>query len=359
MLQFADDDKVQTDRGNLRGAMISERKFLSGFKRLAKTDAAAKFRHLMVSQFGDRGALWQCFDRGRQRFGLGYLLRDNEEQPGHFPASSRAAVSILTSEDQRGLLLLSPAQHAKEELFLHTALAVARLFEASAEYSADGFVAAVEAAMDEKKQPPPFPYEKQIGLMGELVVLEKDLFTIFSKGDAISYWQGPFAKAKDFVVPSCCIEVKATKVVEDRFFWVSNDDQFLVQEKRPMFLRVLTFREVAEDGDTVATAVERIRRGLSSHVDGAFVRAVKKAGYDPDKRRRYKTLHRFLRDEDYYFRVDNTFPSLQVGNLKKALGIDFLAKIHYAIGVDSLRKHFRSDRAAYIRTLKLGRSQRE
>jgi hypothetical protein len=51
--------------------------------------------------------------------------------------------------------------------------------------------------------------EQQKGLIGELLVLEKDLLPVLSPAEAIAGWRGPLGAAKDFLIGKVAIESKA------------------------------------------------------------------------------------------------------------------------------------------------------
>ena len=337
--------------------MISERPFTKGFKGLEQAVDADCFGGQRIQGLGDSPILWQCFEPARRRFGIAIRIPQGEAAPDHLPPDTdKAIVTIIESKDDGSLLLFAQGVHCKEKTFIALARLVANHYEAERDYSAAGFLAAVEEYMHAAKAPPPFPYEKQAGLMGELFVLENDLMRVYSRRAAIAYWLGPFGNAKDFVLPCCCIEVKATKASEEHSFWVSNDDQFLVPEDRPMFLRFITFNENQSDSETVADVVQRIRGTLATEpgLDDQFVKAVKKAGYNPKHRKRYKKLARFTRAGDFYFRVDRLFPQLQLAQIQRALSVEFLAAIKYSIAVGALRKDFEVQRPPYMAVLASG-----
>lgn len=322
--------------------MTSEMQFVRGFKRLMADDDAETFREFRIRELDSIPGLVQCYNAGLRRVGIGLRIPPGEVPPDVLPPdSNKAIVSVAEIESKGALMILTRPDRCAEATFLGIARGIANHFSKKGDHTSAGFIAAIEEWIPESKQPPPFTYKKQAGLMGELFVLEHDLLPHFSKRQSVAWWKGPTGNAKDFVLPSCCIEVKATKANDDHSFWVSNEDQFLVPETRPMFLRFISFSEDQSNSETVAQAIERVRNQLVSEsaVERDFMRLVKKAGYNPRHRRKYE-LARFTRVADFCFEVTEVFPRLLLENVQKALKAQFLAGIKYAISVDSLRKEF-------------------
>ncbi len=332
--------------------VIAEKAFAAGYRRIVDPTVGKRCGRLLVVAIPGTGGLFQAYDQARRREGLAIRIPADERLPRELPRSDKVAMRTEPDENQSSVfLVLERTPTCKESTFFTTAYLVARTFQEADDFTAQGFFSAAEEWMHGKRRPPSITYEKQAGLMGELHVIERDLLPFYPETSTISFWKGPFASAKDFVLPTCCIEVKATKASEDWSFWVSNDDQFLKPETTPMFLRFITFREHPTASETVAEAVERLSDRFSRFpaARDAFIRAVKKAGYNPNHRLRYRKLARFALDEDLCFRVDALFPRLSLQSMQTALNVKFVGAIKYSIRIGALFDlKLKEDRQRYL-----------
>ncbi|MGH8255151.1 MAG: PD-(D/E)XK motif protein [Steroidobacteraceae bacterium] len=103
------------------------------------------------------------------------------------------------------------------------------------------------------------------GLIGELVILERDVMSVHRATDAVMAWNGPFGSAQDFTLPTGQrIEVKAIRS-DSASCQINGLDQ-LDSATDPLTLTVVRLDETgvhAEGAMTASTLVERLRDRLA------------------------------------------------------------------------------------------------
>ncbi len=105
--------------------------------------------------------------------------------------------------------------------------------------------------------------DEQMGLIGELVVMERYLLTSLGPSNALAAWRGPLGGAKDFVVGRIAIESKVRATSDRAQVFVSSEFQLDDSDVAALFLHVsvLDPAPAADDqGFTVTDVALRLRK---------------------------------------------------------------------------------------------------
>ena len=88
--------------------------------------------------------------------------------------------------------------------------------------------------------------EEQKGLMGELLFLERVLLDRFGAGPSVDAWKGPLGAAKDFLLGTVAVEIKACRNSNGPVVSISSEHQLDETDLTALFLGVVDVR----GGDT-------------------------------------------------------------------------------------------------------------
>ena len=90
--------------------------------------------------------------------------------------------------------------------------------------------------------------EEQMGLMGELLVLERVLLPVLGPPGAVMAWTGPFDSPKDFEIGPVHLESKARRSGAAPTVSISSEDQLDASASDALFLHVLELSQSARGG---------------------------------------------------------------------------------------------------------------
>jgi len=128
--------------------------------------------------------------------------------------------------------------------------------------------------------------EREIGLYGELLVLER-LLSRVSPETALAAWLGPGAAEHDFALPIGDLEVKTTGS-ENRIHWISGLDQLSPSPGRSLFLLSLQITLAgAGPGRSLERLIEEIRVALGNS-RSKFDDNLRGSGWRDDHGRRWQ-----------------------------------------------------------------------
>lgn len=160
--------------------------------------------------------------------------------------------------------------------------------------------------------------EAELGLHGELVVLDSLLQSGVTPSMAVHGWYGPLDGIQDFQFSAGAIEVKST--ANDGIFPanVSSLEQLDDSLVSALFLAGVRFR-LDSAGENLPGRVDRIRQLLrpdqSAH--SAFDTRLLHAGYFPGLSNHYPRT--FLHEGTRFLRVGEGFPKITHGNVHRAI----------------------------------------
>lgn len=107
--------------------------------------------------------------------------------------------------------------------------------------------------------------EEQIGLLGELIVLERYLFPSLSLTQSVASWLGPLGAPQDFVAGRTAIESKARGGTDANEVRINSEYQLDDSNLDRLFLHLCVFESQTRseaDGFSVADVASRIRTRL-------------------------------------------------------------------------------------------------
>ena len=144
----------------------------------------------------------------------------------------------------------------------------------------DAFASTINLFDSLLRRDPTLTVEREIGLLGELLVL-RALCNEIGVADAVASWRGPAAEEHDFSIYSLDLEVKTTRA-ERRAHWIESLTQLVPTSNRPLWMvsHQLT-RGGPQNGQTLREFVEELRQtiGESGQVRDLFERRLAAAGW--------------------------------------------------------------------------------
>ena len=157
--------------------------------------------------------------------------------------------------------------------------------------------------------------EDEVGLVGELTVLEKMLEVGMAPEAAIRAWSGPLDGLRDFELGFGAIEVKTTVATAGLVAKIGSLEQLDDTNCKPIFLGAVKYA-LTESGQTLPEKISAIRARLESDpiTLSEFDDRVLAAGYTPAHSPQYH--RRFSLREIAMLEVGENFPRLMHGNVK-------------------------------------------
>lgn len=170
--------------------------------------------------------------------------------------------------------------------------------------------------------------EAEIGLFGELTVLERSLDLGAEPRVMIDAWQGPLGGVQDFIPGTGAIEVKATLAARGFPASIPSLEQLDDSIRQPLYLAAMKFT-IDPTGATLPEKAKAVRGKIEGHggaLDSFDVRLLQ-AGLVPAALHRY--TRRFLCKSTAILAVAANFPRLTRGHVHPAIG-----RARYEIDLD-------------------------
>ena len=160
----------------------------------------------------------------------------------------------------------------------------------------------------------PLSPEREVGLVGELTMLEKMLDIGINPEVAVSAWSGPFDGLRDFELGFGAIEVKTTMATAGFIVKIAGLEQLDDTHCNPIFIGAVRYA-LTESGQTISEKINKISALLAfdTMTLSGFNDRVLAAGYIPAHASRYH--RRFSLREIVVLEVDKNFPRLIHGNV--------------------------------------------
>jgi hypothetical protein len=234
--------------------------------------------------------------------GLGFhVTRVNYGQDGlvwlaltRSPNGNLELFSAMVSDVLRAILATGTGDHSRE---LHAFLGRIRAWQ---EFMRKGAV--------------PLSAENEVGLVGELTVLEKMLDIGIAPETAIKAWSGPLDGLRDFELGFGAIEVKTTVASAGLVAKIGSLEQLDDTNCKPIFLGAVKYA-LTESGQTLPEKLSAIRAQLESDpiTLSEFEDRVLAAGYMPAHAPQYH--RRFSLRDIAILEIGENFPRLMHGNV--------------------------------------------
>lgn len=234
--------------------------------------------------------------------GLGFhVTRVNSDQDGlvwlaltRSPNGNLELFSAMVSDVLRAILATGTGDHSRE---LRAFLGRIRAWQ---EFMRKGAV--------------PLSAENEVGLVGELTVLEKMLDIGIAPETAIKAWSGPLDGLRDFELGFGAIEVKTTVASAGFVAKIGSLEQLDDTNCKPIFLGAVKYA-LTESGQTLPEKLSAIRAKLESDpiTLSDFEDRVLAAGYMPAHSPQYH--RRFSLRDIAILEIGENFPRLMHGNV--------------------------------------------
>jgi hypothetical protein len=173
--------------------------------------------------------------------------------------------------------------------------------------------------------------DKEVGLFGELLVLES-LIRRIGAGPAVQSWQGPLNEEHDFVFDAVHLEVKTT-AGEQRRHMLHGFTQLIPLRGVPLALvSVQLTRSNAEGGRTLAQLVTMLRTQAGGYRPGVDD-ALEASGWSDDDVDLYATYWT-KRSEVRAYSVDDRFPAITRDRLSQVVpNLAVVSDLSYRVDV--------------------------
>ncbi len=229
--------------------------------------------------------------------------------------------------------------------FYHFAMAVAERMVVEKKSATDAVGIELQCFTDLLEEKMLLGLERQIGLAGELLFLERLLER--GGGGVIDSWIGPAGEPHDFRIGSNEFEVKTT-VRPHRVHTIHGIEQLAPSQGCTLSLiSVMLGPAGASDGFSLSEKVEQLSAKLSAAGAGLmqFTKALKAAGFHAEDASQY--TRRFARRRPLaIIPVDGTFPSITRPMIQASLGslAARVEAIQYEVNLEGLEHEDGSQR---------------
>ena len=173
--------------------------------------------------------------------------------------------------------------------------------------------------------------QAQMGLIGELLMLERYILPNLDTTSALAAWRGPLDSPKDFEMGGVAIEVKTRRGGAASYITITSEDQLDESGVDFLFLYVVELNQApvdGEDGATVQEVAGRIRGHLNEDhpdVSQEFEALLLAAGLDPDDD---YSDYRWLEGTSKFFVVTDGFPRIKPGEMRSGV-----SRVRYTVSL--------------------------
>jgi hypothetical protein len=269
---------------------------------------------------------------------IGILIEEPDGTTAPTDVSRLAFISARPlNRKGRRLLELSTGVSGLYRQFYHFALAVAERVTVDRLPPSEAVDLELECFADLLAEKTVLGIERQIGLIGELLFLERLASKLGSS--ILSSWIGPFGEPHDFRLESREFEVKTT-VSPQRTHIINGAEQLVASSGCSLALvSVLLGPPGSGSGFSLTDTVERLRVRFSteSALKDAFDHALSESGFRNEDSPRYSRKFA-LRRPLATVPVDGAFPAITRGTIQDALGpkAPRVEHIEYEVNVEGL-----------------------
>lgn len=260
--------------------------------------------------------------------------------PGRLPQGQGFEVIRLSAdpgETGRSWIALAKRPGASTEFFAMMSEDLVRLLEAGTHLGDEGLLtrllARISAWQDfmERHREGVLSLEAELGLFGELVVVDRMLELGADARTTMEAWQGPLGGDQDFIPGTGALEVKSTLAAAGFPASIPSLEQLDDSIRQPLFLAAVRLG-LDPGGATLPERADAIRArlaGLGGVLDLFDVRLLQ-AGLLPTAAHRY--TRRFLHRSTVVLQVTDGFPRLTRGHIHVAI-----SRARYDVDLDLAR----------------------
>ncbi|WP_270933290.1 PD-(D/E)XK motif protein [Falsiroseomonas oryzae] len=247
--------------------------------------------------------------------------------PSQLPASRGFAVEAIRHPTLPNLLLLALTrqQGARSDLFEAMAQdligLLADALHDDEQAVADAVLARIRAWQDfmSYQRAGILSEDEEIGLHGELVVLEQLLAALPDSAAVVDMWQGPLRGLHDFMLPVGALEAKATTSAIGFRATIGSLEQLDLAIRSPIYLAAVRLAG-SDAGSTLPHRVAQLRARLaacSGHAGQSFSARLLRAGYIDAFADRY--TRRLTLSDLRWIEVGSDFPLLTAASVPRGV----------------------------------------
>lgn len=192
--------------------------------------------------------------------------------------------------------------------------------------------------------------EREVGLIGELLVLRSLMKSIGGAGALASWRGGDQDEEHDFGLADDDIEVKTTRS-ESRTHMIGSLNQLRANSSRDLWLASIQLTAGGQAGATLLELAGQIEESLVPSLRSEFSARLHGAGFRPEQpSRSYQRW--MLRSKPELFAVAGSFPRLESDALKEAgVSLENISQVSYRIDLSNEQPSpTRPDQLAYLET---------
>jgi hypothetical protein len=180
------------------------------------------------------------------------------------------------------------------------------------------------------------PIEQQVGLFGELLVLQW-VAAAFGAPEAMSAWRGPLGEEHDFGLGAGDVEVKTT-LGENRWHWISRLTQLVPVPDRRLYLLSIQVTTAALNAGWTLPALVAAVRDLPDMPLAELQSALIRTRYRDSDADLY-TRRWAVRGKPAFFLVDDDFPRLTPSLINEVVPQpDRVLEVRYQLNLASLEE---------------------
>jgi hypothetical protein len=180
-----------------------------------------------------------------------------------------------------------------------------------------------------KNRPEGLSTDAQVGLFGELLILESLFLQELNPVVAINGWRGCKKAHQDFQYPDLALETKTTRSTIPDTIHISNIQQLDDEGINDMFLAVVWVHQNQTAGLTLSEKIDVLRSNLIDPALSLFDEGLIEVGFLDSHRELYKRQRYQLRDVRYY-EIRDEFPRLTRNQIT-----DGVKDVNYQISIDA------------------------
>lgn len=249
----------------------------------------------------------------------------------------KSIATRIANHEGRSFVEVSTASTSLQRQFYHFAIAVAERVLANKCQALEAIALELDCFSDLFEEIPLLGIERQLGLLGELLFLER----LFERSGiaALDAWTGPIGEPHDFRFASREFEVKTT-VSPRRVHTIHGMEQLIASNECALYLiSVLLGPPGAARGFSLEEKVTELlgKFGRESGRGRQFEAALEACGFRDSDGRHY-TRRYILRRPLGVASVDGDFPSITFREVQGALGprAALVESLQYDVNVDTL-----------------------
>ena len=175
---------------------------------------------------------------------------------------------------------------------------------------------------------------KQIGLWGEMFILNDQIKRAYPVSEAISFWIGPENKKQDFTVNNLALEVKTTLAGSTPSIKITSLDQLERITDKLYLIQLFINQASSDDAESMSLQdiYDQIWYSIEENDANTKANFMLKAGKIMNKAKKSEKNEKFLYQSYDLYNVDDSFPSISSSDLP-----DPIRKVRYDIDSSKIR----------------------